>query len=192
MSDWQPIETAPMDGTEVWRAVHHWPTYEVSSDGRVRSLPRRVVRKDGTVQTWKGKIMSPSVTSHGYLTVRLSRPEQRVVARVHRLVAQAFLPSSHTTETVNHKNGVKTDNRVENLEWATRAENVLHAIENGLGAYLPPCFKGDRHPAHKIKDHQVRQAAKDIAANRATLRGRARELGVDHSTLSGRIKSLPL
>lgn len=86
-----------------------------------------------------GKIVKQRVDKYGYLRVNLEAS--------HRLVAQAFIPNPENKPEVNHKNGCKTDNRVENLEWCTRLENIEHAIATGLT--LPKvknigCFKGKK------------------------------------------------
>lgn len=122
-----------------WRDVVGWEgLYAVSFDGRVKGLSRSVGRSNGTVQTWGEVELKPIRQSKGYYLVRLSRPGERRMARIHRIVADAFLEPAHTNETVNHKDGDKANNRAANLEWATRAENVAHAIANGLGDYIPP------------------------------------------------------
>jgi hypothetical protein len=123
----------------IWKPVVGWEgVYEVSDTGLVRGLDRSSVRADGSVQTWRAAALSPYPNSKGYLVVRLSRPGRRMVARVHRLVAEAHLAAGATTETVNHKDGNKANNTASNLEWATRRENTLHAIANNLGPYAPP------------------------------------------------------
>ncbi len=125
-----------------WRPVVGWTGwYEVSNLGQVRGTSRTSQRRDGTAQNWVGRELRPFPNYKGYLVVRLSRPGKRLQARVHRLVAEAFLPAGHTVETVNHKDGDKTNNRASNLEWATRSENTRHAVANGLGDYVPPWRK---------------------------------------------------
>lgn len=99
--------------------------YDVSSLGRVRSLDRDVVYSDGRVGRFKGVTLTPSRGLNGYLIVSIDRGKRHLV---HRLVAAAFLqPPASGGSVVNHINGDKRDNRVENLEWSTPAENNRHA-----------------------------------------------------------------
>lgn len=71
--------------------------------------------------------MTPSKDGKGYLFVSLSKDGKRYLKKVHRLVAQAFIPNPFHKPQINHKNGDKTNNGVDNLEWVTNAENMLHA-----------------------------------------------------------------
>lgn len=168
---------------EGWRPVVGWAGYyEVSCRGRVRSVGRTSTRRDGTIQTWAPRTMRPTTTKKGYLLVKLSRPGERKDARVHRLVAEAFLPEAHTTETVNHLDGRKTNNAVENLEWATRAENVAHAIRNGLGEYLPPRGVGEASATSKLTEEMVLKYRREHRAG-AGIRTLARAAGVHPKTM---------
>lgn len=109
-----------IDG-EIWKQMTGYEgKYMVSNLGRIRSL------LNGS--KFYG-ILKPAIHKGGYLRVRLYDNKSLLV---HRLVAQTFIPNPKNKATVNHKNGNKKDNRVENLEWATQKENNRHAIRTGL------------------------------------------------------------
>lgn len=111
---------------EIWLEVSRNRNYEVSSLGRVRSIDRTVLKKLGSTGNIKGKLLTPQIGTNGYPSVRLKSGSSMV--SVHRLVAEAFLLNPHNKRTVNHKNGIRSDNRLSNLEWATYSENSTHAM----------------------------------------------------------------
>ncbi|MFB4275792.1 NUMOD4 domain-containing protein [Nonomuraea sp. MTCD27] len=106
--------------------------YQVSDHGQIRSLPRFRAGRGGLPTKVSGRILRPGTGSNGYLFVILSKNARSTNARIHRLVAAAFLPNPEQRPEVNHLDGDKTNNHVTNLEWATRQENVRHACETGL------------------------------------------------------------
>lgn len=112
---------------EVWLPVSGYEgLYEVSDLGRIRSLDRVVVDKSGKrTRKFKGKILTNVCANTGYHLVSLHKNNKRVERRqVHRLVAETFLPNPECNSMyVDHRNGVRTDNRVENLRWVYPSEN---------------------------------------------------------------------
>lgn len=104
---------------EEWRVVDGFEDYEVSSLGRIRRFSDKRLRK-----------LKPSKL--GYIRVDLYKNREPHWFCVHRLVAAAFLENKNKLPQVNHKNGVKGDNRVVNLEWCSRSDNIIHAYKNNL------------------------------------------------------------
>lgn len=101
----------------------------------------------------KGKVLAQHKRGKGYLYVGLMKNGKQIGVSVHRLVAEAFIPNPENKSEVNHINGIKTDNRVENLEWVTPSENVLHAFRTGLRK--PIVAKGEQNNKAKLTDSAV-------------------------------------
>lgn len=120
---------------EEWRDVAGWEEYEVSNLGNIRSKDRWVIYSDGDRHFYKGKEKKQQVhIKTGYKLVFLhsgGKMGRNKMLRVHRLVAQAFLPNPGGKPDVNHKNCNRQDNRAENLEWCTRKENIVHRFRHG-------------------------------------------------------------
>lgn len=117
--------------------------YEIKTTGEVISKKTR-------------RPLSYHLDRKGYARVRLKRGGKGKTYLVHRLVAKQFLPNPENKPQINHKNGVKHDNRIENLEWVTCQENVKHSIDNNL---IP---RGQDRPNSKLSDDDVR----DIRSHR--------------------------
>ena len=111
VSQSKPISCGHENGCE-WISVAGYERYSVNEYG--------VVRNNET-----DRLLIPITNKAGYLTVCLYNGSKKTF-RIHRLVAEAFIPNTENKPFVNHKNGIKTDNRVCNLEWATSSENNLH------------------------------------------------------------------
>jgi hypothetical protein len=95
-------------------------------------LPHIKFRKNGRLDNRRGKILKPHLDSDGYLRITVTNEGLRKSYFVHRLVALAFIPNSENKPTVNHIDGIKTNNNVSNLEWATHKEQKIHAIKHNL------------------------------------------------------------
>lgn len=108
-------DVTTLDG-EIWKSVDGYPAYKISSLGRVSG--------------YLG-LMTPQIDTKGYYRVRLDSSTKKI----HRLVAQAFISNPKGLPQVNHKNTIKTDNSVDNLEWSTNLMNSQHAYKNGLRPY---------------------------------------------------------
>ena len=126
--------------TELWKTIEFAPNYMVSSLGRVKSK-ERVVEYDryqyqtGNVvhnkHTVKERILKSRVSDWGYASVCIKSSKFKT-ALVHKLVAQAFIPNPENKPQVNHKDGNKLNNCIDNLEWVTASENIQHAFDTGL------------------------------------------------------------
>lgn len=122
---------------ELWKSVFGFDgIYEVSNLGRIRSLDRTIYPKRGKPYFVKGSVLKPQKRLD-YSGVCLSNGKPYRVKLLHRIVAMAWIPNPENKPQVNHKNGNKRDNRVENLEWCTVSENSIHAIRTGLQKILP-------------------------------------------------------
>ena len=119
---------------EVWSVINlnnidYTGFYEVSNMGRVKSLKRVIKTKQGNNLSIYEKLLIPYLNGKEYLMLKLSKDGKQKRALVHRLVAFAFIPNPENKPQVNHKKGIKTDNRASELEWSTALENTTHYFE---------------------------------------------------------------
>lgn len=161
---------------EQWKDIAGYDgIYQVSTAGRVRSKARKVHN-----YTKPGRYLRQSQKENGYLYLGLVRSDgtKSKHCYVHRLVAEAFIPNPDGLKQVNHKNSDKEDNRVENLEWVTPQENVLHFRQCRLAAKYDE--KKRRTLVNKslqfILDHK--QSVCDLYASGKSIEAVAKEVGI--------------
>lgn len=119
-----------IDGSKKLKDIKGYEgTYQISSDGVVRSLDRTVTKSDGRKRHFKGYTKVPFMHEEGYPLVVLSLNGKKRIHRVHRLVAEAFIENPLNLPEVNHINAIRDDNRVENLEWCDSSHNSRHTFE---------------------------------------------------------------
>lgn len=150
------------DVVEQWRAVDGWP-YEVSSSGRVRRVG--------------GRLIAAVLSRYGYLTASLWARPRRWNPFVHKLVAGAFLGPCPDGFGVNHRDGKKTNNSVQNLEYVTPAENSAHAKAMGLLA------RGERNGFSRLTESLVREIRQRVNAGESR-RSIAKAMGFGRNTIN--------
>lgn len=122
-----------MLNNELWRPVVGYETYYVVSNyGRVRSLPRYVNFIHGTVRKLKGKVLKPMTDANGYQYVMLAYNGTQKSKFIHRLVGEAYLDKPDPSCEINHIDGDKRNNAVDNLEWVSHKHNIQHSFDAEL------------------------------------------------------------
>ena len=117
---------------EKWKTIPGFEGYyEASNLGQIRSV-ERIVRSGRGYRTVFSTILKPAIGEWGYEYVSLSVNGKRYNRRVNRLIAQTFIENPNHLPQVNHKDGVKTNNCVDNLEWCTASRNMKHCFDNGM------------------------------------------------------------
>jgi len=143
---------------EQWKDIKNFEGhYQVSDMGRIKSLEREIIKKDKKKSKVKETILKGSKDTKGYIQVELKKDGKRNIKMIHRLVAEAFLEKPKGKDQINHKDGNKENNKLDNLEWCTCQENIKHAWENKLNK----ARYGEEHPNHKLNKEQVQYIKKN-------------------------------
>ncbi|MEW1706979.1 NUMOD4 motif-containing HNH endonuclease [Microbacterium sp. NPDC089190] len=156
-----------MNSTERWLPVPGWDgLYEVSDEGRVRSLARVVMRRNGVALRVRSRDLVASPEPNGHLQVSLKSPGVRSQRRIHQLVLEAFVgprPPGHET---CHNDGDPSNNRLENLRWDTQSENtrdrVVHGTHNESSKSV--CPRGHLLTAPNLTRHHAANGVRSCLA----------------------------
>ena len=128
---------------EIWKDIIGYDQYQVSNYGRVKTTANKATRKE--------RILKPLIHPKGYFRVALWKDNKSKFFFIHRLVAKYFISNPENKPTINHIDGDKSNNHIDNLEWTTYRENMNHAIENRISA----C--GERNGRSKLNWTQIEE-----------------------------------
>lgn len=154
---------------EIWKPIVGTKGFiEVSNEGRVRSLLRGEPR-----------VLKTQVDNKGYHRIRVTIEREKMSYKVHREVAKAFMPNPENLPQVNHKDGNKSNNAVDNLEWITNIGNAHHAIENGLWKNV---FEGSRKENESRKRPVIGYFTPEVSRRFESVSEAERYIGSRHIT----------
>ena len=157
---------------EIWKPILGFEShYKISNLGNVRSLDRTKISSYGSCSKLKAQKIKPILQKKtGYQHITLRNGVLKKQQSLHRLVAFHFIENTENKPCINHKNGIKTDNRAENLEWCTYKENNCHAIRNGLTSKSFSPFVGTNIKTEdKIYFENIQDAADFVNGSRSNI-----------------------
>ena len=160
---------------EIWKDIPNYEnSYQVSNLGRVKSL--------GNKSNHKKEIILKQSNVMNYQCVSLRKNNKAKMFKIHRLVAQTFIPNPSNLPQVNHKDGNKLNNKLNNLEWCTASENIKHAFKTGL--------KKSLRGKDNLRSKKVLMCDKngEIIKEFSSLREAERILNIPHSNITNSIK----
>ena len=123
LEEWKDL--GEVEGFEDYKGL-----YAISSLGRIKSLEKTVITKQGAVLNYPERIMSVNFTTRGYVQVSLCKNNKKHSYRIHQIVGRAFVPNPNNLLEINHKDENKTNNRISNLEWCDRSYNINYGTAN--------------------------------------------------------------
>ena len=156
--------------TRLWKNITGYEgLYQVSCDGLVRSLDRYIKDKRARKRFVRGRLLKPErCKSTGYLYVNLHKDGVVRHCTVHRLVAQAFIPNPNNLPCVNHKDEIRHNNCVDNLEWITNMDNLRYSDSWRRGAQNRRDYTGAGNPFYG--KHHTEEARRKISVNNGNRR----------------------
>jgi len=170
---------------EIWKDVVGFEgAYQVSSFGRVKSLDRIVKRPPKGDLPLKGKYIKPLMEKKGYFAVGLINHSIKHQRKIHRLVATMFIDNPMNYPQVNHKDGNKTNNNIDNLEWCNNSMNIQHAYDNGL----KKARNSENNLSAKLTNEQVINIRKWYSEGIYTKRQLSDIMNVTFTSISGIVR----
>lgn len=150
--------------TESWKKVPGFPGYMVSSSGLIKSLSRRARIRSGSYRIIKERILARTERPDGYLNACLWLNNKPTMMTVHHIVAKTFLGSRSRRKDICHNNGIRSDNRVENLRYDNRKNNSKDRIAHGTIYNSNTKAKLSLTEVRMVKSEKGRIKAKELAA----------------------------
>lgn len=146
----------------MWKdIVGYEDTYKISESGEVWSKDRVCVDSLGRKRVRQGKKLTPDIAPNGYYRVTLAKNGKKKQKYLHRLIAEYFIPNPLNLPQVNHKDGNKLNCKIENLEWVSVQDNVIHAYKNRLINHV----RGINHPNYGKYGIKSKRAKRIMATN---------------------------
>lgn len=162
---------------EIWKSVKGYENYyEISNYGNFRSLDRKIIRSDGIIQLRKGQMITPVANQDGYLQVKLCRDGKYRAVRIHRLVAEAFIPNPNNLPEINHKDCNRKNNHVDNLEWINHIDNVQYS--SNQEKYIHTGESNPNFGNKKLKEYYAKypEEAKRVLSRPGSQNGRSKSV----------------
>lgn len=146
----------------MWKDITDFENaYELSDAGIVRSKDRICIDSLGRKRFRKGQVLSPDIAPNGYYRITLAKNGVKMQKYLHRLLAEYFIPNPQNLPQVNHKDGNKLNCSLDNLEWVSVKDNVIHAYRNGLIIHT----RGANHPNYGKFGRNSKKAVSVKATN---------------------------
>lgn len=178
---------------EIWKDIKRYEgLYQISDLGRIKTLDKKVrnkIRGKWGYSIRKEKVMKIKITkrkgAEGYHEITLRKNGKPTSFMVHRLVGLNFIPNPDNKEEVNHKFGIRGDNRASQLEWMTKKENMKHAFDRGSWSNMDNPVKGVLCKWAKLTDEKVIKIRDEYELGKISTRKLAEKYNISHSIMWG-------